>query len=158
MLKPLVLLAVLACLLVGPSEQLRAQEPASLLEFRLADDNDTAGWQEMEVRGSDKPVFVSNEVALNGGDIEKVSFYKDRNGDPSIGLTLSEDGAEAMITTTSQNRGKKLAILLGGKVVSAPVIQSAISKEVQITGRFDQDDLLTFFHAIVLRKLPANGK
>ena len=39
-------------------------------------------------------------------------------------------------------------------VVSAPVIQSTISKEAQITGRFDKQELLAFFHAIVLREAP----
>ena len=80
----------------------------------------------------------------------------DLNGNPSIGLTLTEDGAKAMKKTTSQNQKKKLAIVLNGKVVSAPTIQSTITKDVQITGRFDKDDLLMFFHAIVLRELPAS--
>lgn len=157
MLKPIGLFAVLISLLLDPCQQLAAQESAPLLEFRLADDNDTAGWQKMEVRGSDKSVFVSNEVSLNGGHIEKVSFYKDLNGNPSVGLSLTDDGAKAMEETTSKNLKRKLAIVLNGKVVSALTIQETISKEVQITGRFDKDDLLSFFHAIVLRELPAGG-
>ena len=157
MLKPIGLFAVLVSFLLYPCEQLSAEEPGPLLEFRLADENDSTGWQKMEVRGTDKSVFVSNEVSLNGGHIEKVSFYKDLNGNPSVGLTLTEDGAKAMEVTTSQNLKKKLAIVLNGKVVSAPTIQSTITKEVQITGRFDKDDLLSFFHAIVLRELPASG-
>lgn len=157
MLKPFGLFATLVSFLLCPYEQLPAQESAPLLEFRLADENETTGWQKMEVRDSDKSVFVSSEVSLHGGHIEKVSFFKDRNGNPSVGLTLSEDGAKAMEETTSQNKNKKLAIVLNGKVVSSPTIQSTITKEVQITGRFDKDDLLMFFHAIVLRKLPASG-
>lgn len=158
MLKPFGLFAVLWSLLLYPCEQLPAQELAPLLEFRLADDNDTIGWQKMEIRGSDKSVFVSNDVSLNGGHIEKVCFYKDLNGNPSVGLTLTEEGAKAMEETTSKNLKKKLAIVLNGKVVSAPSIQSTITKDVQITGRFDKNDLLSFFHAIVLRELPASGR
>jgi preprotein translocase subunit SecD len=157
MLKPIELFAVLVTFLLYPCEQLPGQEWTPLLEFRLADDIDTTGWQKMEVRGSDNSVFVSNEVSLNGGHIEKVSFYKDLNGNPSVGLTLTEDGAKAMEETTSKNLKKKLAIVLNGRVVSAPTIQSTITKEVQITGRFDKNDLLSFFHAIVLRELPATG-
>jgi preprotein translocase subunit SecD len=157
MFKPIGLFAVLVSFLLCPSEHLSAQESAPLLEFRLADDTDTTGWQKMEVRGSDDSVFVSNEVSLHGGHIEKVSFYKDLNGNPSVGLTLTEDGAMAMEKTTSKNLKKKLAIVLNGKVVSAPTIQSTITKEVQITGRFDKNDLLSFFHAIVLRELPSSG-
>ncbi|QEG19499.1 preprotein translocase subunit SecD [Gimesia maris] len=156
MLKTIALFAVLVSFLLYPGEQLHAQESAPQLEFRLADDTETTGWQKMEVRGSDKTVFVSNEVSLHGGHIEKVSFYKDLNGNPSVGLTLTEDGAKVMKETTSKNQNKKLAILLNGKVINAPTIRSTIAKEVQITGRFDKDDLLTFFHAIVLRELPAS--
>lgn len=156
MLKTIALFAVLVSFLLYPGEQLHAQESAPQLEFRLADDTETTGWQKMEVRGSDKTVFVSNEVSLHGGHIEKVSFYKDLNGNPSVGLTLTEDGAKVMKETTSKNQNKKLAILLNGKFINAPTIRSTIAKEVQITGRFDKDDLLTFFHAIVLRELPAS--
>ena len=157
MLKPISLFAVLAPFLLNPCDQLPAQESAPLLEFRLADDNDTTGWKKMEVRGSDNSVFVSNDVSLHGGHIERVSFYNDLNGNPSVGLTLTEDGAKAMQETTSNNLKKRLAILLNGEVVSAPTIQSTITKEVQITGQFDKNDLLSFFQAIVLRELPASG-
>jgi preprotein translocase subunit SecD len=158
MFKSIGLFAVVVSLLFCPNELLRAQELGTLLEFRIADDSKTSGWQKMEVLGTDKPVFVSSEVSVNGDHIEKVSFYKDFNGNPSVGITLSEDGAEAMEVTTSQNVTKKLAIVLNGKVVSAPVIQAAITREVQITGRFNKDDLLAFFHAIVLRELPASDQ
>ena len=154
MLKPIGLLALLSLFLIYPSTQLRAQDSTPTLEFRLADDNDSAGWQKLKLRGSDKPIFVAKEVSINGGHIARVSFYKDPVGNPSVGLTLTDDGAKAMKKTTSQNLKKRLAIVLNGKVVSAPIIQSTISKEVQISGRFDRDDLLAFFQAIVLREMP----
>ncbi len=156
MLKPIHAFPLLMLLLLCPASQVVAEDTAQTLEFRLADDNETTGWQKMEVCGTEKSVFVSTKVSLNGGHIEKVSFYKDANGNSSVGLTLTEDGAKAMEETTAKNLKKKLAIVLNGKVVSAPTIQSTITKEVEINGRFDKDDLLSFFHAIVLRELPAN--
>lgn len=140
--------------LLYPADQLFGQEPTQTLEFRLADDAATSGWQKMELRGSDSPIFVSGEASLNGGHIEKVSFFKDLDGRPAVGFTLTDDGAKAMEATTSENLNKKLAIVLNGKVVSAPMIRSTITKKGQITGRFDKDDLLAFFHTIVLRELP----
>jgi len=105
------------------------------------------------VAPGDKPIFVSGKVSLDGSQIEKVSFYKDAGG-PCVGITLTAAGAKAMEATTSANLHKLLAIVLDGKVVSAATIQSTIKKEVQITGRFNKDDLLAFFHAIVLRDSP----
>lgn len=159
MFKPLLsLFAVLIFFLLCPNEQLSAQESTPLLEFRLTDDTDASGWQKMEVSRSGESIFVSSEVSLHGGHIEKVSFCKDPNGNPSVGPTLTEDGANAIERTTSKNLNKKLAILLDGKVVSAPKNQSTIAMEVQVSGSFDKRDLLTFFNAIVLRELPSSGK
>lgn len=153
-LKPRLLLSLLIVLLAFLNGRLQADHTPSTLEFRLATDADSSGWKKMDLRGSSKPIFVSDDVALNGSHIEKVAFCKDKNGDPSVGLALTEDGAKAMEAATSENLGKRLAIVLNGKVVSAPVIQNAISKDAQITGRFDRDELLAFFHAIVLREVP----
>ena len=157
MLKSIGLFLILVSVLPYPCEQLLAQESEPLLQFRLADDNETTGWKKMEVSGTDVSVFVSNEVSLNGAHVEKVSFYKDERGNPSVGLTLTEDGAKAMGVTTSKNLKKKLAIVLNGKVVSAPTIQSTIHKNVQITGQFNNEDLLSFFKAIVLQESPNGG-
>ena len=154
MLGPSHALSLLTLFLLCPSTLGLADDPKPTLEFRLADDADASGWQKMEQPGSDKPIYVSVKASLNGGHIEKVSFYKDANGTHSIGLTLTDDGAKAMEATTSRNLNKKLAIVLDGKVVSAPIIRSAIAKEVQLTGRFGKDDLLKLFRAIVLRDLP----
>ena len=160
MSKSVRILAIVVSILQYSVGQLVAQDqPRSLespptLEFRLADDAESSGWPRMPLRGSDKPIFVSPDACLNGSHIEKVSFYKDHNGRPSVGISLTDEGAKAMEATTSKNLKRRLAIVLNGKVLSAPTIQSTIAKEVQITGKFDRDDMLSFFHAIVLRELP----
>jgi len=147
-LKSIGRVAVLVSYLLVPCGQLHAEEPAPLLEFRLADNNETAGWKEMEVRGSSNSVFVSDEVALTGRHVEKVSFDKDENS-PLLLLTLTEEGAKAMREITSRNLNKKLAIVLNGKVVSAPTIRSTITKNVAITGQlFDSNDLVAFQQAV----------
>jgi len=62
------------------------------LEFRLASDSATAGWKEMSAPKSEKTLFVSNDVALNGGHIDRVSFYKNKRGIPCVGLTMTDEG------------------------------------------------------------------
>lgn len=153
MFKPTQTLSLLTLFLLCPGTLVMADGPEPTLEFRLADDAETPGWQKMELPSSETPIFVSGEASLNGSQIEKVSFYKDANGSPSIGFTLTDDGAKAMEAITSRNLNKKLAIVLDGKVVSAPTIRSTITREVQLTGRFDKDSLLKLFHAIVLREM-----
>ena len=152
--KLLLFIATVMLLSYSPVGAQTAQESTPSLEFRLANDSATEDWNEMAVHNSEEKLFVSNVVELHGGHIERVSFFNDDTGKPSVGLTLTEKGAKAMGATTSKNLKKKLAIVLNGKVVSAPLIQSKITKQVQISGSFSDEELLAFFHAIVLRTAP----
>ncbi|MFO0916231.1 MAG: hypothetical protein U0795_24950 [Pirellulales bacterium] len=145
--------SVIVLLLLCPNATVLADAPAPTLEFRLAEDTESPGWQKLALPGSDQPIFVAAEASLNGSHIERVSFYKDRSGNPSIGLVLTDDGAKVMEATTSRNLNKKLAIVLDGKVLIAPTIRTTITKEVEITGLFGEEDLLKLFRAIVLRDL-----
>ena len=127
------------------------QKQQATLEFHLAANAPTDNWTKHAVPDADEPVFVAPKPVLTGRDIEKVSFFKDQTGRPAVGFTLTDEGSAKMWKATSQNIGKRLAILLDGKVVSAPIISSGIKKEGVISGKFDNEDLLRFFTAIVLR-------
>lgn len=154
MLKPVyVTLLVLLCVF-SQASRVVAEDMPQTLEFRIASESPVEGWQKMKVRGSDRPIFVSNDVSLDGSDVRKVSFYSRPQGDPVMGLEFTDNGAKKMESITSQNHGKLLTIMLNGKVVSAPIIRATISQEAKISGAFDNDDLLAFFHAIVLREQP----
>ncbi len=133
------------------SHTARAQKSQATLEFCLAVNTPAGNWKKHTLPDTDEAVFVSPKPVLTGRDIKKVSFSKDDNGHPTVGFTLTDDGSAKMWAATSQNIGKRLAILLDGKVVSAPTIRSGIKKEGTITGRFNNDDLLRLFRAIVLR-------
>ena len=145
---PLLLFPFLMCSLSA-----NAEDDSPVLEFRLADTAKMEGWTPQKLRGEDRPIFVSDKAVLRGVDIEKVSFFDDERGYPVVGFTLTETGAVAMRKATSENFQKRLAIILDGKVVSAPVINATIGKEGVISGNFDRKDLLMFFQAIVLRSI-----
>ena len=79
----------------------------------------------------------------------------DRNNSPSVSFQLSPLGGKKFGRVTGKNIGRAFAIVLDGKVVSAPVIQTQIFSTGQITGAFtvqETNDL-----ALVLRSgaLPA---
>lgn len=95
---------------------------------------------------------MSQETVLTGSDIAKVSFYDDQNGSPVVGFVTTDAGSEILWEATSKNIGNKLAVVLDGKIVSAPKIMQGIKKECVITGDFDDDDLLRFCKAIVLQR------
>ena len=96
--------------------------PGSLL---LPGDSDAGDYYVVEKR-----VMVSGELLDNA----QASF--DQNNRPAVSFTLNATGAQRFGRVTGANVGRPFAIVLDGKVVSAPVIQSQIFANGQITGDF----------------------
>jgi preprotein translocase subunit SecD len=99
---------------------------------------------------------VGKNVAVSGRDLKNARVEKGRVGEPTIGFTLTPEGAPKFQQLTSSNINRRLAIVLDNKVVSAPNIQSAIADQGQITGSFSQQEASDL--ALVLRSgsLPAS--
>ncbi len=138
------------------------------LEFKLVSDNPeglktamagqvTAGYELLHSEDG-RPLLVLKEAALTGAALStaQVQFDSSRFNAPSVGITFNADGAKAFGKVTVENIGRRLAIVLDGKVQSAPVIQSAIPDgQAVITGRFTPQEASDL--ALVLRvgALPA---
>ena len=72
---------------------------------------------------------------------------------PKIGT-----GSQALAKATSEHRGKRLAIVFNGKVISAPIIQSKISTKAVITGNFTKEEVEDIVKAIMKPKEDARKK
>ena len=149
-----VVLAFVACSVLADENETPQQ---STLEFRLAASQQTDGYTQHTDTSTQEVVYLAAESVVTGDDIKSVSFYNDDTGHPIVGFVLTDDGSKRFWKATSENIGRKLAIVLDGKVVSAPKVVSGIRKEGSISGRFDANDLQRFFSAIVLRKLPSGS-
>lgn len=94
-------------------------------------------------RGGREPLLVAKEASLTGDLLvnAKTEFSSRGFGEPYVSLTLNPKGAQIFANVTATNVGKRLAIVLDGKVVSAPVIREAIpSGQAQISGNFTVND------------------
>ncbi|MFH1189771.1 MAG: protein translocase subunit SecD [Candidatus Omnitrophota bacterium] len=94
-------------------------------------------------RGGKEPILVAADSSLTGDLLvnAKTEFSSRGFGEPYVSLTLNQKGAEIFANVTATNVGKRLAIVLDGKVVSAPVIREAIpSGQAQISGNFSVDE------------------
>jgi SecD/SecF fusion protein len=142
------------------------------LEFRLVSDNaedikkalnneEVAGYDVLYLdkdRGGREPLLVSKEASLAGDTIvnAKTDFSSRGFGEPYVSLALNSKGSEIFYAITQANVGKRLAIVLDGKVQSAPVIREPIpSGQAQISGNFSVQEANDL--SIVLRAgaLPA---
>ncbi|MBI5344444.1 MAG: protein translocase subunit SecD [Deltaproteobacteria bacterium] len=103
------------------------------------------------------PYLVRREVPLSGDSLSdaRVAFDSQYN-EPYVSLTFDSSGARIFERITTENVGKRLAIVLDGNVHSAPQIKEAISGgKAQVSGGFTNEQAADL--ALVLRAgaLPA---
>lgn len=87
-----------------------------------------------------EPLLLEKQAVLVGDSLTDASVRFDQSqfSEPIVGLRFNPAGAKKFSEVTAANVGKRLAIVLDGKVQSAPRIREAIpSGEAVITGRFD---------------------
>src|SRR5689334_16259681 len=82
-------------------------------------------------------IAVKRRVMVSGDQISKAVQSFDENGRPDIQLTFDSAGARRFGRTTQENVGKPFAIILDGRVLSYPTIESPIlGGSASITGNF----------------------
>ena len=82
------------------------------------------------------PVYylVQRVAGITGRDLKNAYVTRDENGRPAVSFSLTAEGAQRFSRLTEANVGKLLAIVLDGRIVSAPQIHSRIADSGQITG------------------------
>jgi len=73
------------------------------------------------------PYLVKRRVLVSGENLTRASVDADQSGRPAIGFRFDGVGARRFGEATAANIGKPFAIILDGKVISAPTINSAIT-------------------------------
>jgi SecD/SecF fusion protein len=81
------------------------------------------------------------DFAIRGDDLAMAYAGHDEALRPAIHFTMGSEGALKMGHVTQENLHRKLAIIFDGQLLSAPVIQSKISENGQITGNFTQQEV-----------------
>ena len=100
------------------------------------------GWKILAFRGdqgeqaSVEYLVVSSVPTITGKHLKNARRGVDSNGRPAVSFFLNAAGAEIFSKTTEQHVGDRLAIELDDIVESAPVIQTRIGADGEITGNF----------------------
>lgn len=84
------------------------------------------------------PTLVEKRVLVSGEDLtDAQASFDSRSGEPVVSFRFSGSGAQRFGRATQENVGRPFAIILDGKVISAPVIREPIlGGSGQISGRF----------------------
>ena len=156
--------------LPGVTDRDRAIEligKTALLEFKIVEDSEELNQRASagdipegyELKQEEKQTLLLRKNAELTGDTlisAEVKFDQSRFNEAYIAIEFNSKGAAIFSEVTGQNIGKRLAIVLDGKIHSAPRINEKIpSGRASITGRFTVEEAGDL--AIVLRAgaLPA---
>ncbi len=86
-------------------------------------------------------VEVRKRPEMTGAGIKSAMVVRGNLGEPQIDFTLDSEGAERFAEITRDHVHERLAIVLDGRLYSAPVIQTPIETgRGQITGQFDNQE------------------
>ena len=105
-------------------------------EVRLAEDKPAPGLREVNVSGSDRSVYLHDEVVVSNSDIAAARLVQRSPTQYSVGIEFNASGTEKMRAATGGHIGKPVAILLDGQVVMAPVVRASLGAAAEITGNF----------------------
>jgi len=139
----------------------------AILEFKLVDEQHPvddavrgdvpAGSYVAYMRDGRTPILLKDKAVMTGDLLDDARVrIKTTYNEPYVAISFNKEGARIFERVTTENVGNRLAILLDGRVSSAPVIREAISGgDAIIEGRFTMDEASDL--AIILRAgaLPA---
>ena len=99
--------------------------------------------------------LVRKAAAVTGRDLRSARPSLDENNRPAVSFTLNSEGAAQFGKVTGENIGRDLAIILDGRVQSAPRIDGRITSDGRISGSFTQEEVANL--SLILRSgsLPA---
>ena len=109
------------------------------LTFRMVSESEDAfGSQILNFENSDEKLNISKRVILSGKNLVNAQPSLDnQTNQAAVSFTFDRVGAKKFARTTTDNVGKKVAIILDNFIISAPVINEPItSGNGRITGNF----------------------
>ena len=107
-------------------------------QFVSSIENDSFGTEVLKFDNGIDEAIVSKRIILNGDNLVDAKPRMDtQNNETIVSFTLDRVGAKKFGRATSENVGKQLAIILDGKIISAPSIREPIvGGSGQISGNF----------------------
>ena len=157
---PVALVTAVVALIVGIAavgSQIWSQggtrlQAAVRFEVRLAEDHPAAGLREARIAGSDRVVYLHQEIIVTNDDIAQSRVVQgDGASHFGVGVEFNAAGAEKMRHATANHLGGPVAILIDGDVVAAPILRGPISASALISGDYMKAEAERIVHGIGIR-------
>jgi preprotein translocase subunit SecD len=102
--------------------------------------------------------LVNRTASVTGSDLKSVHPDRDEWDMPAVLFVLKPEGARRFGQLTGENIGRRVAIILDGRVQSAPIVQARIEDHGVIQGRFTSDEVEDLILMLKSGALPAGVK
>jgi len=109
-------------------------------EVRLAETAPGAGLREARIAGTERVIYLHEEIVVSNGDIDRAEMLPGREGLRFVvGVHFTPEGARKMGAATQNHINRPVAILVDGEVVMAPTVRSAIGDSAEINGNYTRE-------------------
>jgi preprotein translocase subunit SecD len=95
---------------------------------------------EATVAGTNRTIFLHKEPLLANEDIAEARVVLNERDEPVVDVRFVPAVHQKVRDATEAHRGKPLAILVDGRVVTAPVVQWQIGESARIQGAFTPEE------------------
>ncbi len=106
-------------------------------------------------------LVVDDPYRVDGSMLVRATPAIDTNGRPNIAFQFSATGGRLMGALTMENlpdeisgQSRRLAIIVNGRILSTPAIQSAIRDRAEITGDFTEEEVQELANVLNSSTLP----
>lgn len=124
------------------------EKPKVKVEFRRAETKAAEGLTEATIAGTTDKIYLHKTADATNTDIASARAAVDDNKKPIIEIEFTKEGANKMEALSEKHKDKPVAIVIDGKVVSAPVVRAKFSARAQITGNFTKEEAERLVKAI----------
>jgi preprotein translocase subunit SecD len=110
------------------------------VEFRLAETEAAEGLERAPLPVTGEDVFLHADPVVSNADIASACVVT-HGGGPAVEVTMTATARERFARATEEHVMKRMAILVDGRLVAAPIIRAAIpGGKAIIHGSFDEKE------------------
>lgn len=111
------------------------------VEFRRAEDKPAKGLKEVLIEGTKERVYLHKRAELTNEDIAEARGNVLEDNTRAIAILFTAEGKKKMEKLSKEHLKKRVAIIIDGKVVCAPVLEDVISERALIRGNFTLEEV-----------------
>ncbi len=117
------------------------------LEFRVAEDQFQQGLEKMIINKKEI-VYLHKDIFLTGKHVEEIELKVD-DDETGLILRLNQEGSRIFADITTRNQRKRIAILVKGIIVIAPIVMMPIvNGEIKLSGVYPLNKAKDLFDII----------